>query len=256
MLRSAFDLPFAVSYPTRPFFSAGSDTIVSIRLRNGISPYEIARTAAVLERFVQLANAGGLAGRAIEPWRSGVATHSTIAAGPVEVSFRLERCLFDDASLLALCDLFLHKDNVTLVQAIDIGAGAPVQRLICDRASYSTYPGRFARLPFELVDEEPESGAYTFTLTLATELDDDGRMALADAMRTWSSFVLAGGFALAPIPPEENYVEPDDPFVELDHSVEWSVFKLRAHPAAVDALLNTFAAFHGRGRGLSAVTIS
>lgn len=256
MLRIAFDLPFSVSYPTPPFFSTGQDATIVVRLRDGISPEEIARASAVVDLFVRFANLGGLAGRSIEPWRSGATWHPADAVRHDEMSFRLGRCLFDDAGLVALCGLFLHERNVALLRAIEVYAGAPKERLASDTSSYSTYPERFAKIPFEVIDEQPESGAYTFALTLEQPLDTYNQEVLQQALCTWTEFILAGGYALAPIPPKENYVEPDDPFVQFECSLEWSVFKLRAHPASVDALINVLAAFHGRQRRVTSLTIA
>ena len=95
-----------------------------------------------------------------------------------------------------------------------------------------------------------------FAMTYATPLDDATRGALQGVLDSWTATVLAGGFALAPIPPADNYVEPDGPFVEYDATVEWTVFRLRANTAAVDALVNAFAAFHGRHRQITTLTIS
>ena len=101
----------------------------------------------------------------------------------------------------------------------------------------------------------PESGAYTFIAELAQPLNDVNASRLDAALKTWSRCVLSGGFALAPIPPEENYVEPDDPFVTFDNTVEWTFFKHRAHPRSLSALVNVFAAFHYRFQAVQLLTI-
>jgi len=76
------------------------------------------------------------------------------------------------------------------------------------------------------------------------------------ALNLWRDFIADGGFALAPIPPDANYLEPDDPFVDFDQTIEWTVFKLRAHPASIDALVNVMAAFSALHQPLVELCIS
>jgi hypothetical protein len=256
-MRTAYELPFSVTHPTRAFFSSGQDLAVVVRLRDDVPPGGEGRIAEAVERFVDLAASGALAGQAIEPWRSGAIGGPGKATRPNEISFPLEQCRLDDASLIVLCDLLLHEQNAPLVKSVAVQmAGVSNQPLVCDPTSFSTYPETFGQPPFPLDDEEPETGAYSFAVTFASPLDDPSRDALRGALDSWTAAVLAGGFAQAPIPPADNYIEPDNPFVEYDTTVEWTVFKLHAHTAAVDALVNALIAFHRRQRPITALTIS
>jgi hypothetical protein len=257
-MKTAYQLPFGVTYPTRAFFASGHDVSLVVRLHDHAPADSAALIAGAVASFIDLVGTGALAGEVIKPWQSGVTTCRLVTATPPdEVSFTLEGCQFDDAGLMVLCDLLLHERNAPLVQSVAVRMhGVPNQPLACDPDALSDYPARFARLPFPLEDEDPEGGAYSLAIEFASPLDDATRAVLRRTLDTWTAVVLAGGFALAPIPPSQNYVEPDNPFVEYDATVEWTVFKLLASGAAVDALVNAVAAFHGRCRPITALTIS
>jgi hypothetical protein len=257
-MKTAYQLPFDVTYPSAAFFASGHDVMVVVRLNDNAPSDGPARIAAAVAAFIELVETGALAGEVIKPWQSSVAACRLMTASPPgEVSFTLEQCQFDDAGLMVLCDLLLHERNAPLVRSLAVRmAGVPNQPLASDPEALSDYPARFARLPFPLEDEDPEGGAYSLGIEFASPLDDATRAVLRRTLHTWTAVVLAGGFALAPIPPAQNYVEPDNPFVEYDSTVEWTVFKLRASGAAVDALVNAVAAFHGRWRPITALTIS
>jgi hypothetical protein len=261
MLNTQYPLPFAVIYPKGRFFSSGQDVIVALRLRDGVAPADVERVTAVMDLFVRFAATGSLAGLDIDPAQSGVVGHPPSVRGS-DLSFRLERCRFDDAALVLLCIFFTRKeflgrDKVCVLRSVEVRtAGTQTQPLVVDPNAPPTYPDRFGRLPFGIVDEDPESGKYMFTLTLGAPPDEKTVAALQALFDLWTAFILAGGFPQPTIPPDESYVEPENPLVHYENTVEWTVFKVRADPAAVDALLNAIAAFHARGGRVQSVMIS
>lgn len=256
MIHTAYRLPFTVTLPTRAFFSSGEDVLLIVSLRDGKASAGCReRVAEALSVFTQLVNLGALAGNKIEPWHSG-ANIQSVASAPDELALLFERCLFDDAGLIVLCDVLLHEKVAPLVKSLTVQmAGAAYQPLAAGTHSFSTYPARFKNLPFPILDEHPESGTYAFTLNLTSSLDGSLRETLERSLTAWSACVIAGGFALSPIPPSDNYVE-SEPLIEYDSTIEWAAMRLRAHPAAIDAVINIFAAFHAKHRQLVELIIS
>jgi hypothetical protein len=51
-------------------------------------------------------------------------------------------------------------------------------------------------------------------------------------------------------------VEPDNPLVAFENTVEWTLFKLRAQPAALDSLVNILAWSSIRHEKIAEVTIA
>ena len=255
-LRTAFELPFEVTHPGRPFLSTGASVDLILELKAGVARESVIDTlTSTVSLFAALAGHGGLCGSRIHPGQSHLNLRTEVELAPGLVVFNLTECLVDDCALVVLCDLLLHRrhsGSLRRVACVDSGRETRLQE---DSTSYSTYPDVYGALPFDLADEMPESGAYTFIAELAQPLNDVNASRLDAALKTWSRCVLSGGFALAPIPPEENYVEPDDPFVTFDNTVEWTFFKHRAHPRSLSALVNVFAAFHYRCQAVQLLTI-
>ena len=244
IIKTAYALPFRVTYPTKPFFSSGGAASLVVQLSKDSGADHISET---IRRFVDLANTGALAGSTIEPWRSGLAATTSMTVGPRRVSQIIDTCAIDDTSLVVLCDLLQHEGAAGYVEELEITReGSTRQILRSEQDSFSTMPERFQKIPFPIEDEQPECGTYSFELSLSRPLIDLERTTLRAALNIWTTAVLAGAFALAPIPPADNYAEIDGPPIEYDSTLEWSVFKLRAAPAAIDCLINIFAAFHSR----------
>jgi hypothetical protein len=247
VLYTAFDLPFSVRYPAAGFFSRGADVRVTLHLRETAPDTVKASILRAFTLFRALANVGGLGGSAIDPAASGIAAVNTLGSSARQMLLELRVCRTDDRSLVTLVDLLLHRDIAPHLTGVSLDGSPPVTALQTDfKRLFDVHPGRYAKLPFAVHDEEPETGTVVLVLRLNQALGDEPREHLQAAFDTWRDFVRAGGFALAPVRPESNYVEPDDPLVDFDTTVEWTLFKLRAHPAALDALINIVARFHVR----------
>jgi hypothetical protein len=255
-LQTAFELPFEVSHPASPFFSKGGPVEVIVNLIPDAPEEASTLIATAMHLFVAVANTGALSGERIAPEGSGMQLAREERSAPDVLSFQLADCRVDDRALVPLSDLLLVAKRATWIDAVTLKAAGPVKRLVNGPGRFSTYPGRYERLPFSLVDEEPESGAYTLAGQLNRPLAAESRQQLESALSSWRDFIMNGGFALAPIPPDANYLEPEDPFVDFDQTIEWTVFKLRAHPASIDALINVMAAFSARSQRLVQLCIS
>jgi hypothetical protein len=255
-MQTAFALPFEVWFPDEPFFSSGGHVTVSVQSRDGVDSAAFDSIVEVMHLFVAFAETGGLCGSHLSPDRSSMKVPSYHASREGTLTFEFEECRIDDRALIVLCDLLLHKDRAPLVGSLSISRRQEKRPAKPVTRGYSTYPGLYRELPFAFLDCNPESGAYTFSAQLAHPLGDKARHELELAFGAWKDLILAGGFALEPALPEDNYVEPDDPFVDFERSLEWTVFKLRAHSASIHAVVNLFAAFHYRSQPLTALTIA
>jgi hypothetical protein len=250
-MTTAYDLPFEVRYAAAPLLSSG-DT-VRVALRRQSDDHSPALVEAV-EQFVALSETGALAGTDIEPWSSGL--HLGAWRGAV---LDLQKCKVDEQALLVLLHLLLARQDEIMLQSIELSRQdrSASRKLRSDPSTLSWYPDCYRQLPFTLVNEEPESGTYTFVAELKRPLEPTHRENLENALKRWTLAILAGGYGLAPIPPQDSYVEPDDDCVtSFDSTVEWTIFKLRANPDCLQGLINIFAAFHHQRQELVSLTIS
>ncbi len=246
-LTSGYDLPFRVSYSREGALSKGAPLIVHGRCRGGASPDRKA-VAEIFEIFGDLAKTGALAGGGIAPGQSGLEVGAPSFGSGREFSVLLEKGAIDDRALVVLAHLFLARREAIPLESLEVAPRGETPRL--EVASNpgegeSTYPGIYAKLPYEIEDDEPQSGSFTFTLTLEDEAQERWADVLQGALSAWARAVLAGAYAQAPVPAEESYCEPDsDEVAWFKSTLEWIVFKVRADDACVHALLNIFAAFH------------
>ena len=246
MIRTAFPLPFRAGYPASGFFSVDEKTQLSLEFAVEPTPAQAVLADGVMRLFADFAATGALCGERFTPQYSGI-DYCPIELRTSNVRvYSLRNCRIDDSAMVLLCDLFLRESVALSLRSLIVSNGGAGTDLLQDPNSWSTYPARYTPLPFEIDDQQPESGAYTFVLDLAEPLGVSAKSTLTSWLGLWTQIVMAGGYALAPIEPKDNYVEPSATIVDFATTLEWSVFKLRAHPAAIDALVNQFARFSER----------
>jgi len=254
----AYDLPFEARYPIGPVFSSGNDISLIAEIQQKPERYRTA-LVRVFELLTNLAATGALSGTDLEPWKSGL----RIDPSPIELEdsmrFQFINSRVDEGVLIILSSMLLAQREAISLNALEVSLpGRQVmQRLRSDPTTPSTYPGAYRKIPFELMDENPEGGGYTFVAELRQPLQESNQKHLEQALRRWVDVILAGGYGLAPIPPQESYIEPDSDFVtSFANMIEWTVFKLRADPACVLSLVNIFVNFHYQCQELVSLTIS
>ncbi|MBI4566218.1 MAG: hypothetical protein HY716_16150 [Planctomycetes bacterium] len=256
--RTGYDLPFTVRHPGASAWSDGGDLEGVLRWKpeQAGAAEEIPRPLDLLAR---LARSGALAGRSIAPEKSGFEFVPPEIRPGGTARFLLRSCRVDAGSILVLTNLLLARSEALPLISLDLARPGTVAATVLakDPEERSTFPGRNATISFPIEDEQPESGTYTFTATIETPLAPDHRKWLNQALADWIDAVQAGAYALAPLPPADCWAEADaEGVVDWDHTVEWSVFKVRADELAVDALVNIFAALHGRGQRVVRLAIS
>jgi hypothetical protein len=204
--------------------------------------------------FTDVANVGGFSGAYINPAKSGLKIQSAESHGKT-LSFAFDSCRIDDRSFIVFLEMLLHGDLASQIASVEILSASQMPLAVASSMSSSSYPLVYKRLPFLLSDNQPESGAYTFILDLKEPLNEENCFSLQYGLNQWSDLILSGGFALAPNVPDDNYVEPDHEVTSFDSTVEWSIFKLRADPASIGALLNIFTWFSETKQVIVSVTI-
>ncbi len=257
-MRTAYDLPFEIQYSPGPLLVAETPIQMTARLKQH-PVRDASALAEIIELFAILAGTGAFAGREIEPWESSLQLKSVSERNEATGRFEIESCKLDDSALVVLAHLLLARQEEILLTSLELlGQGFKAwHKLQYEPSELSDYPKTYGRLPFILSDENPQTGAYTFVAELMQPLKIEHRDWLENALQHWTLTILAGGYGLAPIPPQESYVEPiDDCVTSFDSTIEWTVFKLQADPACIEGLINIFAAFHYRYQRLVSLTIT
>jgi hypothetical protein len=251
-MTSAYELPFSIRHSSGPLLSSGGP-VEAVAI--GQSESDTTLPGKIFGLFAGLAATGALAGTNIEPWNSGIQIKGT----PHNARFELTNCRVDEQALIVLVHLLFARQEELLLRSVEVSlqGKSATQRLECDQTTLSWYPDCYRSLPFALIDEEPEGDTYTFVTELRKPLQASHGEHLENALDLWTKAILAGGYGLAPIPPQESYLEPESEHVTaFDTTVEWTIFKLRADPACIHSLINIFAAFHHRCQEVVSLTIS
>jgi hypothetical protein len=249
-------LPFPVHCDAAGTWSSGRDVEVRIECPSTV-PETRPLLRSIVGRFVALANSGALAGDAIPPWKSGLSLSpgSGIQPGAVVVRFASSRV--HPGAWTVLLNMLLPWHAVIEISSIRVTSGGPVRRWHADVWGSDILPPAYGLLPFALDDEEPESGAYTFTARCVEPIREDALQGLRDALNTWVAVVQAGGYEIATEPPASSYVEPgDDGLIAFGSTMEWSIFKVRADPDCIDGIINIFAAHHHRIQPIASLEIT
>lgn len=255
MIRTAFQLPFRAAHPPDGFFSSEKEVLLCLEFACEPTTRQLAIADSVMLLFTDFAATGAMSRRQFIPHRSLLAVGPTAMQSSKLRVYSLSRCSIDDAAMVVLCDMLMRQKDAMPLRSFIIRNGDQETELRQDPTSWSTYPGQHEAPPFDVEDQQPESGGYTFVLDLEEPLKSLAREVITSRLNLWTRCVLSGGYALSPIEPQFNYVEPEDSVVDFATTLEWSIFKLRAHPAAIDALVNIFVFFSKETQRVLRVTI-
>jgi hypothetical protein len=257
-IATAYNLPFEVRLSPGRVLSSGGPVCLVCTLSSQRQA-DLSAITEIIELFIGLATTGAMAGHEIEPWKCELELRAPLSFVGHVIRLEFSSCRLDERALIVLTNLFLARRDTLVLRSVEvfIPKSPPALTLRYDPDLSYTLPDAYAKPPFLLNDEKPESGAYTLTAELAAPLLAKHQQYLDGALRKWTETVRAGGYELAPVPPSNSWVEPAyDAVIVFDNSFEWGILKLRADPDCINGLVNIFSAFHHRCQALVSLTIS
>jgi hypothetical protein len=248
-LLTGYDLPFVVSLGEGPLLASGGTVHVDLGRANGSA--DTAPAQELLARFVRLARTGAFGSSLVPPQRSGVG--GFFVSGSVAT---LTECRVDERAALILVNLFLARRRAFPLKGLTLRSGphTRLRRLPYEPEAECTYPDHPEDLPFEFIDEDPSGDSRTITAEFEREIGLPEEAHLGQAYEAWTDVLLAGGYGVPPVPPEESYAEPAAP-AAWGSGYELAVAKLRVAPESIHALVNVFVAFHHRLCRVTSLTI-
>lgn len=254
------DLPFEVRVSRAPLLSDGSDVVVIAELKRKPSRGVVQTLDASVEMFIALAELGALCGSEIAPWESGLKAGTRTEVKGNSVAWKFGACLLDEHALLVLINAFLLEVSQVPLIALTVRnaeSGDNLVTLPVGDPPEPLYPPRFPELPFALhVDPTSEGETYQFSVSFQSEPGSEQSQAIEGWLLTWMGVTMNGVFANPPAFPKVPSLVAD---LEIDlngSELEWTVHKFRAHPGAVDALVNLLAALHHEIAPIVSVSIN
>lgn len=255
MIATGYSLPFRFVHSD---LGAMAGRAVVVRVLT-LAPDTQDLVTGALQQFARLATVGAFGGAQLAPWSTALVVRPRAIAHDQEFVFDLPVCRIANEAWVVLCHLLLRVHHGLPLRSVEVVLdGDPVPQVMHESGNLdSTYPKRYTLAPFVLDDREPEGGGYSFFIKLQSPLTPDNEARLNGWLGTWCEAVLQGGYAIAPIDPVNDYVEPHGNGVDTyDTTIEWAVFKLRADPVgAIDGLVNLFFRFHHECQPLHSLEI-
>jgi hypothetical protein len=244
--RTGYRLPFPTSVSPGLLLSKGQ----AIEIEGTLTriPADPAQGIAAWHTFVRLAETGALAGESIRPdlsWITAEALRTDLASFGATCT----ACAVDESAAIVISQMFAACGEAFPVSRLTLaGPGSPAVRPIESAGDGSSdYPMIFKPLPFTWEDERSQGDCMGILAEFVSPLSTASAARLEADLNSWAAVVLAGGYALPPIPPGNSHLEVSEgAFAVYGSTVEWGFCKLRADPASVDGLVNLFTAFHRR----------
>ena len=246
-IATAYALPFEVTLSPPPLFSSGQSVEVRARLQRGAEPQVITALDALLTPFSFLGPCGALAGDSIEPWNSDIADTNLVSTTDDELVWRLDGCRVDERAAVILAQLVLLTQEQHPLEKLSftrVGDSRPRARLAHakSKGAQSSYPGRWPKLPFDLELPEEIMDTLAVTITLAAPLDENQAPNVENDLLTWAALASMGAYGVAPVPPAKCSISPEQSLSVDGPELSWSIEDFRAHPAALDGLINVLVA--------------
>ena len=254
MISTGYPLPFRFVY-TAGVFASDRQSYLHIRYA---SPRGAADLTAAVEAFATLAASGALCGAGVDPAHSTLRLRQQTPPAGNELLWTVERALLCEEALVVLAHLLLatvERSDIELVEVLTHATELAPQTLACSAQFNSTYPPVHGSPAFDIDDDGLEADAYSFDIELAQPLEARGEAWLNAMLAAWARVVELGGYASAPVPPAQSYLESDETITAYDRSIEWALFKLRADEACIDSILNGLMAFDRRCQRIARVSV-
>lgn len=255
MITTGYSLPFRFIHSD---LGAMAGRAVIVRVLT-VQPDADERVAGALRQFAQLAAIGAFGSDQLAPWLTALQVKPRPVSRDQEYIFDLPVCRIASEAWVVLCHLLLRVHHDLPLRSVEVVLdGDPLPQQMRESPYLdSTYPQRYALPPFQLDDREPESGGASFYIQLHSPLTPQNEATLNGWLEAWCQGVLHGAYAIAPIDPVKDYVEPDGNGVDTyDTTIEWAIFKLKADPVgAMDGLVNLFCRFHHDCQPLASLEI-
>lgn len=191
--------------------------------------------AAILQTFDQLAQTGALAGDQLDPWDSGIDSVE-LTTGPL-IWWRMHGCRLDERAMMLLAHwLQAVRDRGDIVS---VAIGSEPFEDLAQVPWNPVYPALHCPPGFSIEQSDGLSGEVRILVEMDRPWDDDETEALDNQLATCATAISMGAYVVAPVEWTDGDCLFEPELERLDaETVAFHITRFRAHPAAIDALLN------------------
>lgn len=255
-----YHLPYTVLHPeSRLLFSLQSNVIVQLYLRgrNRIDGDVVSDAGSLLVVLYELALSGALSGSQIPPWLSSL---EDFEENVLEDSIRwtLQKCNMDERTLIMLAQSFLLVHESYPIEKLVFRPAEQdlnLSELTNNKDENKIYPDIYTPLDFELVNNLRSSSVAVITVRFEREPSDEDKEGIDIEISTWLAAGEIGMYAVHPLSPADCTFTSNDDLFFNDVSLEFSLSRYRANPAAVNGFVNICSAMNRRITKIKRVVI-
>ncbi len=243
-LTTSYSLPFEVLCEPGALMAGNQDVRLQIGLMQDVDAATADAFDAIATPFVLLASSGALSGESIPPWESTIQDDEDITANRREVDWLLRGCNLDEKAIPVLAQMLLMAHSSHKIQKIVFSRtlnAQKFQRLASD-SRCDPYPGIWGKIPFRINIEAEVPSDFNLRLVFSKSLSDEEFESASVELDGWATGVMTGAYGVAPVPPERCAAFPDEEATSTDNVLEWEISRFRAHPSALNGLVNVSAA--------------
>ena len=231
--------------------SAGRPARLIVRTEPG-DKSRPARVKLAIDSFVELAAHGGLGGNALLPIESNA---QVLRYEPPSIDgdpsvWEFSSLAVDPRSMGILLNAL--EAVAAKVQFVELRSRGHQRALV---PKMNDYPPMTPAVPFKL-DSRLVDRNVTVEVAFRSPLEEAAHKQLVEAIESWTTVGLLGGFRIGELPPLESVVPPMiQPTLILD-ALTFSLEKVTAHDAAYSSLVNVLVQFGETIAPIEEVTMS
>ena len=249
--------PFRVLLGPEPLFSTGGDVRLTASLADACDSAALQQVDGVVDAFWMIASSGGLSGHAIAPEHSQIAEKSDVTVQDRTLTWDLLGCRIDERALLNLLNVFRFIHGWTPLAAIDVGRpDTPARRTLALTHRADDYYPRMYEPPFRVAVDQPIGASLSVVAHLVNMPTESQVEAIEEELLSWSVAPSIGAFAVPGVDIQVTGMEPDHSIDVFDNEIQWSMHRVRLHPAAIDSLVNCCTAVSERVARIAAISIT
>jgi|GEM_PF-3473154 len=244
-LATPYLLPYAAAVQPAPLWSGGRTVVLRVTPAAGITQDAIDEYHSVATAFGLLASTGALG--PASPLQAAQIEWSKprTSSGAIEWQFMV--CHQDERAAVVLAQWFLTSHTTQPLRSLSIAApgnGSAAVPLVHDPTLRDPYPPA-GPTPFP-IQRDPDPGpSASLYVRFARTLNADEQADVNGTMTTWASACSLGAFGVAPVTPSTHALQ-FGPVRFFNSEVEFDILRFRAHPAALNGLVNLCVALHFR----------
>jgi hypothetical protein len=257
-LYTPYELPYLVLYQPAPLFSAGGDLSVRGNFKDAVTDPALREAQWIMALFCELAFTGALCGDQVVPSDSTILDFTHPAAAGDSIEWTLTGCRTDERALIVLAQLFLlvhERQEVERLVFSRPGQEKNLLKLQTDEFLSNPYPPRTRDIGF-LVDVDDEiPGNFGIVISFKNKLIPQQQEVVGEQIMSWATACATGAYPVAPVFPSECTLFPTEEITFIGNEAELGITRFRAHPGAIDGLINLCAAMSRKVSPIDAVSI-